>query len=72
MTRAGSGGRVSSFVPRNLDGVTKISRELTAAPRVGGPARTAASVRAEAGDTQGLVKIDGTLSLGSLRPTFQT
>lgn len=43
VTRAGSGGHVSSLVQRNLDGVTKISRELTGAPSAGGPASAAAS-----------------------------
>lgn len=45
VTRAGSGGHVSSLVQRNLDGVSKISRELTGARSAGGPASAAASER---------------------------
>lgn len=43
----------------------KISRKLTTVLSVGGPSCTAASMCAEESDIQGLVKIDGTLSLAS-------
>lgn len=50
----------------------KISRKLTTVASVGGPSCTV-SVNVWRGcDFQGLVKIDGTLSLGSLHPTYQT